>query len=168
MGIVTKTGDTGMTSLYGGKRVAKDHLRIELCGSIDELSSFLGLAKSLTKAEKRKLFLRNIQYDLYLIAAEIATPSAKVTALKKRLDPASLKKLDVYIARQEKKKPLPRDFVFAGESPLASIFDVCRSITRRLERRAVSGLRKKMFKNKSILVYLNRLSDALYLLARAA
>lgn len=169
MNIATKTGDAGYTQLYKGGRVPKDHLRIEMCGLIDEVSSFLGLAKSLCKAKKIKRLLSEIQHDLYLIAAEIATLSSKTTTLKKRVNAASSQKLDRYIVGQEKKtQPRQRGFVFAGETPLASIFDVCRSITRRLERRIVTAKRKKMITNRDILVYLNRLSDVLYLLARAS
>jgi len=169
MSIATKSGDSGMTSLYGGRRVAKDNLRIEMCGLVDEVSSFLGLAKSLSKSKKKKFFIRDIQRDLYLIAAEVATPLSKVSALKEPIKVGSLKKLDSYIVYQEKKIACRQScFVLTGENPLSSIFDICRSITRRLERRAVTALRKKMIKNKTILVYLNRLSDALYLLARAS
>jgi cob(I)alamin adenosyltransferase len=169
MSIVTKTGDKGMTSLYGGKRVAKDHLRIELCGQVDELSSFLGLAKALSRAKKVKDFIRAIQQDLYLIAAEIATPASKAAILKKRINAGSLEKLDAYIAYQEKKLGFKqRSFVFAGENLVSSVYDICRVLARHLERGVVAAARKKMLKNKNILVYLNRLSDALYLLARSA
>lgn len=167
MSIATKTGDKGMTSLYGGRRVAKDHPRIELCGQIDELSSFLGLAKALSKRKKLKIFIETIQEDLYLMAAEAATPASRVGILKQRISAASFEKLDAYIADQEKNSSfLRRGFVFAGENVVSSVYDLCRVLARRLERSCVSAARKKTLKNKKILVYLNRLSDVLYILAR--
>ncbi len=166
MNLKSKQGDRGMTSLYGGKRVSKDHLRIEICGTIDELSSFLGLAKSLVKKKKIKDFLEDIQKDLVVIASEVAATPKKLKSLKKRLDSQVIARFEKDLAVCQEQKVILKSFYLPGKNVDASVFDVARSISRRLERRTVSAKRKGMIKNKHFITYLNRLSHALFVLGR--
>ncbi len=167
MGIVTKKGDKGKTSLYQGKPVSKDHIRIEVCGTIDELSSYLGLAKSMIKNRKICGIIESIQKDLFILCTEIVTEAKALNKLKKRIDGSFINYLDKAILGLENKKGLKiRCFQLPGTSPISSVLDISRTIARKLERRVVGLVRKKLLSNKCILVYLNRLSDLLFLLAR--
>jgi len=167
MGIVTKKGDKGKTSLYQGKRVNKDHIRMEACGTLDELSSYLGLAKSMIRNKNIINIIESIQKDLFILGAEIVTEAKALKKLKKRIDSSFIDYLDRAILDLEDKKGLKvRCFQLPGASSASSILDISRTITRRAERRVVVLGRKKLISNKSILVYLNRLSDLLFLLAR--
>ncbi len=157
------------TNLYCQGLVSKDDIRCEACGVVDELNSFLGLAKSVIRKKEIKKIIENIQRDLFLIGAEISTNIRYINRLKKRVAGSDVSFLE------EKTKILKRrlkvgkgwDFTIPGEDFSSSILDVCRAITRRLERRSITLQRKKMFKNKHILRYLNTLSNFLYFLARS-
>ncbi len=167
MGIVTKGGDKGKTSLYRGKRVSKDHIRIEIVGTLDELSSYLGLTSCLIRNAKIKKTIQSIQKDLFLINAEAATPMESLNRLKKRISQKQVSFLEKAIAGLEAKKGLKlKGFCLAGKNQISSNLDIARTIARRAERRVVTLQRKKLLKNEYIVVYLNRLSDLLYLLAR--
>ncbi len=167
MGIVTKKGDNGKTSLYRGKPVGKDDIRIEACGTLDELSSYLGLAKSMIKNKKIAGIIESIQKDLFVLCTELVTEAKALKKLKKRIDSSFIDCLDKAILDLEKKKGLGVScFQLPGDSSVSSVLDISRTITRKLERRVVTLGRKKLLSNKCILVYLNRLSDLLYLLAR--
>jgi len=169
MSIVTKKGDKGKTSLYQGKSVSKDHMRMEACGVLDELSSYLGLAKSMIKGKRIKGIVESIQKDLFILGSEVVTEVKSLKKLKKRIDSSFISCLDKFILDLESKKGLKiRSFQLPGVNPVSSVLDISRTITRKLERRIVSLGRKKLLSNKTILVYLNRLSDLLYLLARAS
>lgn len=165
MSIVTKRGDRGKTSLYKGARVSKDHIRVEAVGSLDEVSSYLGISKSLIKSKKKKKIIESIQKDLFIVNSEIATPSK---SLKKRISYSQVSRLEQEIIDLEGKlTPKLKGFSLAGKNKVSSNLDLARTITRRAERRAVTLARKKKLKNENILVYLNRLSDLLYLLAKS-
>jgi len=167
MSIVTKKGDKGNTSLYQGKMVSKDHLRIEACGSLDELSSYLGLAKSMIKGKNIVTLIESIQKDLFILATEMVTEIKSLGKLKKRIDSSLIDHLNKAILEIEDKKGLKiKGFKLSGKSSASSVLDIARTITRRVERRVVTLARKKLLKNKYILIYLNRLSDLLFLLAR--
>jgi len=167
MGIVTKKGDKGKTSLCQGKRVSKDHIRMEVCGTIDELSSYLGLAKSMIKNRRISGIIESIQKDLFILGTEIATENKTLNKLKRRIDSSFVDCLDKTIFHLEEKKGLKIScFQLPGASSVSSVLDISRTIARRLERRAVTLGKKRLLNNKYILVYLNRLSDLLFLLAR--
>jgi len=167
MSIVTKKGDKGKTSLYQGKIVSKDHLRIEACGSLDELTSYLGLVKSMVREKNIVNLIELIQKDLFILATEIVTELKSLAKLKKRIDSSFIGYLNKAILEIEEKKDLEiKGFKLPGKSSISSVLDIARTITRRVERRSVTLARKKLLKNKHILIYLNRLSDLLYLLAR--
>lgn len=168
MTISTKKGDKGTTSLYRGGRVSKDNIRIEACGTMDELSSFLGLAKSIAKARRVKKVINLIQQDLVLIGTEIATKPKFTPKLKEKISKDHIDRLEVAIDRLEKKINFDKNcFSVPGDNVTSSTLDISRTIARRLERNTTTLKKKNMLKNRYILVYLNRLSDLLYLLARS-
>lgn len=168
MSIVTKKGDKGRTSLFLGGGVAKDDPRVELDGTLDELCSFLGVAKSLAKRKSLKIRLESFQRDLFVIGAEVATAVPFLDKLSKRINKSDIGRLEKFIEELEKKrKPAERVFCLPGKNLLSGLLDVARTMARRAERRTVAAFKKRLVKNPSILVYLNRLSDLLYLLARS-
>lgn len=167
MGIVTKKGDKGKTSLYQGRRVSKDHIRMEACGTLDELSSYLGLAKSMIKSKNIINIIESIQKDLFILGTELVTEGLALKKLKKRIDSSFIDCLDKVMLDLEEKKGLKvRCFQLPGAGSVSGVLDISRTIARKLERRVTTLGRKKFLSNKCILVYLNRLSDLLYLLAR--
>ena len=167
MSIVTKKGDQGKTSLLYGDVVSKDSPRIELNGALDELSSFLGMSKCLIKDKFTKKCLEQIQKDLMAVSAEVATPVRFIKRLKKKISVREIKRLEKDIEALEAKRVVKvLCFSLAGKNLVSSCLDVSRTICRRAERRGASLAKKKSLKNSSLLTYLNRLSDLLYLLAR--
>ncbi|GIV34378.1 MAG: cobalamin adenosyltransferase [Chitinophagales bacterium] len=165
MKIYTKTGDEGLTSLFGGKRVSKSDLRIESYGTVDELNSWIGLLMDhLEKGHTHKL-LNQIQERLFTIGAMLAADPAK-PALKK----PDLHEEDVVLLEQEMDrmneslKPL-QYFVLPGGHPLVSWCHVARCVCRRAERRVVA-LHDREPLYLPVIQYLNRLSDYLFVLAR--
>ncbi|MBI5873677.1 MAG: cob(I)yrinic acid a,c-diamide adenosyltransferase [Candidatus Omnitrophica bacterium] len=168
MAIVTKKGDKGWTSLFLGGMVAKDDPRVELDGTLDELCSFLGTAKSLAKKRSLRSQLEALQKDLFIIGAEVATAAAFLNKLKNKIGESDIRRLeDAICALEDRRRPAARIFCLPGKNLLSSVLDVCRTIARRAERRAVTAFKKKAIRSRLILIYLNRLSDLLYLLARA-
>ncbi len=168
MSIVTKQGDKGITSLWGGMRVPKDHMRIESCGALDELCSFLGLAKAHMHERATRRAIDSIQKDLFILGAEIATDAGRAAQLKRRLSQGEIARLEGVIQQLEARRVQPRmRFVIPGGTCTSSIFDVARAIARRLERRVVTLAKKHMIVNDCIGTYLNRLSDCLFLMARS-
>lgn len=168
MGIVTKKGDDGFTSLCRGPMVMKDHARIEANGAIDELCSHLGTAKSLVRNRSTKQMLESVQRDLFAICAEIAMGHTSPKGLKNRIGLSSVKRLDSLISDIENRdacRPGP-GFYISGEDFISSVLDIARAVARRAERRVVTLKKRRMLKNAHITAYLNRLSDLLYLLVR--
>lgn len=167
MPITTKTGDKGKTDLYFGKRVNKNDLRVEVYRTLDELSSFLAFSKSLIKNKNVKTVLGSIQHDLYTISAEIATESRCLNRLEERIGNKRINWLEGLIKEYEKNLKLNECcFYMAGGNPISASLDIARTVCRRTERLAVDFKIKGLLKNKYILIYLNRLSDLLYLMER--
>ncbi len=167
MSIVTKKGDDGKTSLCGPMRVAKDHIKIEACGVLYELNSFLGMSRSLVSDQKSKKLIEFLQEDLFAIGSEIASEPKFLKKLKRWIGSADVSRIEKIIAETEKRDAFKASsFVLPGKNFVSSILDISRSIARRAERRLVTLTKKGMLKNKDILIYMNRLSDLLYLLAR--
>ncbi len=169
--IYTKTGDKGQTSLYGGKRVAKNDLRIETYGAIDELNSVLGLIiseiqNSKVKSQNYKAKVKSdeilikIQKDLLLIGSLLAGYKNSIKNLKLKI-----KNLEDWIDNLEKELPELRNFILPGGSGTASLLHLGRSVCRRAERRLVELAQKEKVQPE-ILSYLNRLSDLLFEMAR--
>jgi cob(I)alamin adenosyltransferase len=166
MPISTKKGDKGFTSLLGGRRVPKFHLRPETYGTVDELNSFLGMARAVSKDRVVRETLLTIQNHLFIIGSSLAL-SGKDRALVRR--EVTQKEVD-WLTRlstdfEASLMPEPK-FIIYGEAHASSILDVARAVSRRAERRVAEMKSKRMLSNPRILEYLNRLSDVLYLLAR--
>ncbi len=164
MKIYTGKGDEGETGLYGGKRVSKDSSRIEAYGTIDELNSFIGLAVTEIVDENVKTLLLSIQNQLFTIGTELATPDDKkykIDGTPEEFYSIIEKQIDKY---DEKLEEL-NNFVLPGGSKSSANLHICRTIGRRAER-AVVSLKKSAEINNNILIYLNRLSDLFFVLAR--
>ena len=163
MSIFTKKGDRGKTSLtsFGRKKmVCKDCLEIEVIGSIDELNSFLGLVISFVTGKRLIRKLEGIQADLFLLGAVLV-------AKDKKFPHERVVFLEQEIADLEKDLSNLTAFILPGGSKLSSLLHVCRTVARRAERDLTAQRKKEKF-DPLLLVYLNRLSDLLFLLARKA
>jgi cob(I)alamin adenosyltransferase len=169
--IYTRSGDEGETGLFGGQHVGKDSLRLEACGTVDELNSALGVAQSMAEDAEWPELLARIQSDLFSLGADLATPEdtgeAHGRVLVARLPPERTAALEAKIDRlEEGLTPLAR-FILPGGAPSGSWLHFARTICRRAERRCVALSRIEPI-NPEILRYLNRLSDLLFVMARAA
>ncbi|HEV2972314.1 MAG TPA: cob(I)yrinic acid a,c-diamide adenosyltransferase [Pirellulales bacterium] len=168
MKIYTKTGDNGETGLFGGPRVRKDSPRIEAYGTVDELNALIGLARSESLPGKIDELLARIQSELFDVGAELATPDPKRhgTSL---VGPAHVAALESAIDRIEALlKPL-KQFILPGGTRAAAALHVARTVCRRAERGVVTLSRAPDETiSPDLIVYLNRLSDLLFVLARAA
>jgi cob(I)alamin adenosyltransferase len=162
--IYTRTGDQGETSLFGGARVAKDDARIEAYGTVDELSSFLGLARASKPPAATDALLADIHQDLFEIGAHLASPG---TSRFSGVDPARVEALEQSIDSMEIDLAPLKNFILPGGSLAAAQLHVCRTICRRAERRVVA-LRDGAPATQSTITYLNRLSDWLFVAARYA
>ncbi len=164
MKIYTKTGDTGETSLFGGKRVSKDDLRIESYGTIDELNSQLGLLITMIQDEQVKDLLFEIQHRLFDIGSVLAVDPTSDISLPGVRDEDIYKLehgIDAYNLELE---PL-RSFILPGGNEANAHAHICRTICRRAERRVIS-LAKAESVDQNLIKYLNRLSDYFFVLAR--
>ncbi len=165
MKIYTKTGDAGETGLFGGGRVPKDDPRVQAYGDVDELNAAIGLATALEPMSYDRDRLEAIQRDLFTIGAELATSDP--TKLKTpRIDETRIRSLEQGIDDHETNLPPLKNFILPGGFPKAAAFHLARTTCRRAER-AVVALAREQSVNPEIIKYLNRLSDLLFVLARA-
>lgn len=167
MKIYTKTGDEGKTSLFGGKRVWKDDLRLQAYGTIDELNSVLGIASGEIQSEELREIISSIQNDLFTLGSDLATPleiEAKNFAIP-RVDENFISRLEKFIDSYDNQLPELKNFILPGGTKGASYLHFARTICRRAERETVA-LGKSVDIGDKIVVYLNRLSDLLFVLAR--
>ena len=166
MKIYTKTGDLGETSLLGGARVPKDHLRVAAYGDVDETNAALGAARALGEPPLERL-LFSIQRDLFAIGAQLADPTHKVASkrAKAAVTASHVRRLEKAIDAREEALPALRSFVMPGGTPAASLLHQARTVCRRAERSVVT-LAREADVDPRIIVYLNRLSDLLFVLAR--
>jgi len=165
MKIYTKTGDRGDTSLFGGQRVPKDALRIEAYGTVDELNTVLGIIRSDNADPEIDAILGEIQEQLFELGADLATPRGAEKKVVRRIDQRDVDKLEKVIdALDPQLKPL-RSFVLPGGSPVSARVHFARTVCRRAERIIVRLSRNEDI-GDMITVYLNRLSDLLFVLAR--
>lgn len=162
----TRTGDKGETGLLSGERVAKDSARVEAYGTIDELSSSIGLARSFTREDEVNKILRRVQGDLFLVGAELATQPKKNASKKpcKIMEP-TVKILEEDIKRLDSELPNLTEFTLPDGTSSVTALHLARSIARRAERRVVTLSRKEEV-SPSLVAYLNRLSSLLFVLAR--
>ncbi len=166
MKIYTKTGDNGTTSLFGGQRVEKNSLRIEACGHIDELNSFIGTITASKPDEEIAQKLTRIQKELFTLGADVASPpNTKINF--QRISKRQIKRLELEIDKWSKQLPPLRNFILPDGSQLAANLHLARAITRRAER-AIVALSHQEKINKNTLSFINRLSDWFFTLARIA
>jgi cob(I)alamin adenosyltransferase len=166
--IYTRTGDTGETGLVGGARVAKDSLRVEAYGAVDELNSHLGACRTLAQAQKRTGLtdkLEQIQNELFDIGAELATPPDKHWPGMICVGTEQVARLEQWIDQLTENIPELRSFVLPGGSELNSALHLARTVCRRAERTIVKLSRTESV-SKELIVYINRLSDLLFAMAR--
>jgi cob(I)alamin adenosyltransferase len=161
MKIYTKTGDAGQTGLFGGGRVSKDDPRVEAYGDVDELNAQLGVARAVEIMPRIDEVLVPIQRDLFSIGALLATPD-----LEKMHDHLAKAQIDEIDSCDRELQPL-RAFIVPGGTPKAAALHVARTVCRRAERRVIT-LQRSVEIPAIVVVYLNRLSDLLFTLARVA
>jgi cob(I)alamin adenosyltransferase len=169
--IYTKTGDKGDTSLGDGSRVSKDHTRVAAYGTVDELNAVLGILQSSVAhdgtASSVKELLRQIQNDLFDVGADLCVPSAPEEKAGERLrvQPEQANRLETAIDRLNASLAPLTSFVLPGGHPAAAWCHLARTVCRRAERDVVTLARTEKI-NPAVVVYLNRLSDLLFVLAR--
>ncbi|MBI2342722.1 MAG: cob(I)yrinic acid a,c-diamide adenosyltransferase [Deltaproteobacteria bacterium] len=167
MSIVTRQGDRGTTRFFSGEEVSKSHPRLAAYGTLDELVSALGLARSLCAAPAVQGTVHALQLELFQLGTELATPDvANAPMTVEPIAAAHVTALDMIATDLEGEMTLPRAFVIPGSSAGGAALDVARSVCRRLER-CIAVLREvEGYDNAEAFRYINRLSDVLFLLAR--
>lgn len=167
--LYTRTGDRGETGLFGGRRVRKDHPRVEAYGTIDELNAALGLAGSALKQRALVVAIQSVQNELFNIGAELASDRpvrrAKRRSAVFQLEMASVQPLEELIDTYDARVPPLTTFILPGGSQGAALLHVARTVCRRAERSAVALAASEPV-NPAIIAYLNRLCDLLFVLAR--
>ena len=170
MSIATRTGDAGHTGLMYNRRVAKSHPRVEAYGSVDELNAALGLARAHATDAFVKDNLLLIQQDLVVLMGELATGVEDLARYVKDgfdlVTPALTEKLDRLVAEIEAQQVSFKGWATPGATVGSAALDVARTTCRRAERRVVALHDAEQLQNPEIIIYLNRLSDLLWLLAR--
>ena len=161
--LYTGKGDDGTTGLLGPERVSKTDIRLEVIGTLDELNSFLGNAKSLTKGQSIKQIGEEIQRDLYGIMSEIADTEGNVTH-GHRFEESRIVFLEKTIAEISEHTVMPKGFILPGETHEAAAWGLCRTVARRAERRVVELNELKGLHNPQLIRYLNRLSSLFFIL----
>lgn len=170
MTIYTRTGDAGETGLFGGGRVSKDHPRVAAYGDVDELNSAIGLARATAPLDFMDPLLESIQRDLFAIGGHLATPDpARVAAAleKASLAPARVGEFERVIDAADQELPPLRAFVLPAGTTKAAALHLARTVCRRAERQVVHLAAMEPVPELFV-VYLNRLSDLLFTLARLA
>jgi cob(I)alamin adenosyltransferase len=170
MKIYTKTGDEGATGLFGGGRVGKDHPRVEAYGDVDELNATLGMARAVELMPRIDEVLVPLQRDLFSIGALLATPDlAKMheQLAKARIDDERIVELERAIDACDRELEPLRSFILPGGTPKSAALHVARTVCRRAERRVIA-LQREIEIPQLVVIYLNRLSDLLFMLARLA
>jgi cob(I)alamin adenosyltransferase len=166
--IYTRTGDSGDTGLFDGTRVAKNDARVAAYGDVDELNAWLGLARVDIGDSELSSMLEQIQRDLFALGARLADPAGKIAArvAKAAVSAEDIGRLEGWIDTMESRLPPLRRFILAGGSRGGASLHVARTVCRRAERSIVS-LGREAFE-PDLLVYMNRLSDLLFVMARLA
>ena len=165
MSIATKRGDAGETSLAGAVRVSKGHVRVEAYGTVDELNTFMGLARVMTDDADVKELVKKLQRELFTVGSALATAPAG----SKKEPPVTGEMVDALteqVHRIEATEGLLADWSLPGEHPASAAFDVARAVCRRAERQVVRLVESGERVNPHVLAYLNRLSDVLWLIGR--
>jgi len=168
MKIYTKTGDTGETGLFDGTRVSKADARVEAYGAVDELNAWLGVIRSHQPGVDIEALLQDIQRDLFALGAVLADPTHRIAPRvhKATVDADDVTRLEQAIDRLEATLPKLRRFILPGGSPAGARLHLARTICRRAERRIVALGQEAV--DPIVITYVNRLSDLLFVMARAA
>ena len=166
MPITTRKGDAGRTDLLYGPRVRKDHPRVAALGALDELNSWLGLIRARHPKTATRRLLRECQEDLMLLSSEVATLPRNRGRLKRRTGAQTVARIEAHLAHLADRVKTTRVFVTPGANELSAGIHVARCVARRAERAVVACERGAGA--GPVGTYLNRMSDLLYLLARAA
>tara|TARA_R100001143_G_C3360013_1_gene134858 strand:- start:1468 stop:2010 length:543 start_codon:yes stop_codon:yes gene_type:complete len=164
MKIYTKRGDQGTTSLFGGTNIEKSHIRLHAYGTVDELNSVLGMSLSNTMSDKGRKIVTDIQTQLFVLGADLATPETKKTKIN-RIGTAEIETLEGWIDELEDELPALTSFILPGGIQSGAFLHLARTVCRRAERHAVDLKKNDSVSSESI-IYLNRLSDLLFVLAR--
>lgn len=165
--IYTKTGDKGVTGLIGGDRIAKNDIRIEAYGTVDELNSYIGLVKDLCEWQAAQTELLHIQNTLFIIGSLLANTGEKQSRFPlPEITLPEISFLENAIDQMAAQLPELKHFILPGGHPLLSHTHIARCICRRAERMCVTLEREHILENSLIVTYLNRLSDYLFILAR--
>ena len=165
MKLYTKGGDDGTTSLFGGRRVPKDHPRVAAYGEVDELNAVIGLVISTCNDKEMVAQLRQVQSDLFVVGAELATPDGMHA--NPAIGEGHVLQIEQWIDKATEEVTPLKTFVLPGGCPTGAGLHLARTTCRRAER-AVNTLGREERLNKWVAIYLNRLSDLLFALARAA
>lgn len=163
MKIYTKTGDTGETSLFAGGRVPKDHARLHAYGTVDELNAVLGMVTALGIAADLAERVAHVQNELFNLGADLATPLDAKSDWIIRLGPEPTLRLEFEIDTFDSELPPLKNFILPGGTPVAASLHQARTICRRAER-WMTSIKDEI--NPETLIYINRLSDWLFILAR--
>lgn len=168
--IVTRTGDKGTTAVMYGRRVSKCHPRVEAYGTVDELNSALGLARASSAQDRQREHILAIQRDLVILMGELATAVEDLPRYVKDgytlVTSGLTHKLDAVIKDIESQGVALKDWAMPGANLSSATLDVARAVCRRAERRVVALQETGQLHNSEIIVYLNRLADLLWLMAR--
>jgi cob(I)alamin adenosyltransferase len=164
MKIYTKKGDSGNTSLFGGQRVSKSSKRIDAYGTVDELNSILGMATSFGLSEKGTELLKTVQQQLFILGADLATPQSKEIRIN-RIGSNEVEFLENAIDDMEKSLEPLKNFILPGGAKAGSTLHFARTVCRRAERITVECRHEEEISEVAIM-YINRLSDFLFVLAR--
>lgn len=165
--VTTKTGDTGMTGLLAKERVLKSDPRIEALGGVDEATSALGLARACGADPRIREIILHVQRDLYVLMADIATPSPNRAAIGMSITPAHIQWLEETETSLLAETAIPNKFILPGGTLEGAALDLARTVIRRAERAQVRAQQEHLAPNPDVLRYLNRLSDLVFVLARA-
>ena len=165
--IYTKTGDAGKTSLIGGTKVPKSHIRIETYGTVDELNSYIGFCNDQLTDEASRLMMKEIQDRLFTIGSSLACDPEKETRMKiPDLRESDISLLETEIDRMNESIPPMRFFILPGGHQAISSLHIARCVCRRAERLCVHLQEENLFVEPAVIKYLNRLSDYLFVLSR--
>jgi cob(I)alamin adenosyltransferase len=167
MKIYTKTGDSGETSLFGNIRVSKADARVDAYGEVDELNACLGAARAAGIDADVSALIESLQKDLFALGARLADPSGRIAPRvgKVAIDAATVQRLEQAIDRLEETLPPLRHFILPGGSPAGALLHLARTVCRRAERRVIALGTDAV--DPMLIIYLNRLSDLLFVIARA-
>lgn len=165
MKVYTRKGDSGETGLFGGSRIAKDSIKVEAYGSIDEAAAFIGEARAIIKDEKVKNILHKIQEKFLVIGAHLASDSNGINKLKESIEESDIVELEKIIDEYSKTLLPLYKFIIPGDNRESATLHVARTVVRRSERRIVT-LKERENIDPKLLKYVNRVSDVLFVLSR--